>query len=218
MPDSLIVVFGASGHGKVVCDILRALKISVAGFVDSDPKFANREVMGLPVLGDENWFAEKAKTSTVSVALGMGDQRKRKAAAERCKDFGMEVITAVHPSAVVAPSAKLGAGTTVMAGAIINPDAEIGRGVIINTGAIIEHDVTIGDFSHVSPGAVTGGAARIGSLSHVGLGAIILPRVVVGSSVIIGAGSVVLHDVPDNVVAYGVPAKVQSKVATCVGS
>lgn len=218
MPDSFIVIFGASGHGKVVCDILRVLKISVAGFIDGDPKFAGREVMGLPVLGDEKWLTEKAKTSAVKVALGIGDQRNRKAAAERCKALGVELVTAAHPSAVVAASARVGAGTMVMAGAIINPDVEIGRGVIVNTGAIIEHDVAIGDYSHISPGAVTGGAARIGTLAHVGLGAIILPRVAIGDGVTIGAGSVVLHDVPDNVVAYGVPAKVQGKVPAGAGT
>jgi sugar O-acyltransferase (sialic acid O-acetyltransferase NeuD family) len=212
MTDSFTVVFGASGHGKVVCDILLALKISVAGFIDGDPKFAGREIMGLPVLGDEKWLAEKCRTGAVKVALGIGDQQNRKMVVDRCKALGAEVICATHPNAVIAPSARLGRGTVVTAGAIINPDADIGTGVIINTGAIIEHDVVVGEYSHVSPGAVTGGGARIGSLTHVGLGAIILPRVVVGDGVTIGAGSVVLHGVPDNVVAYGVPAKIQEKV------
>jgi|SRR5712671_1480553 len=212
MTDSFTVVFGASGHGKVVCDILRVLKISVAGFIDSNPKFAGCQVMSLPVLGDESWLAEKSKATTVKLALGIGNPQNRKAVAEKCRRLGVEVISATHPHAVIAASARLGQGTMVMAGAIINPDAEIGRGVIINTGAIIEHDVVIGDYAHISPGAVTGGAARIGSLTHLGLGAIVLPRVVVGDGAIIGAGSVVLHDLPDNVVAYGVPAKIQEKV------
>jgi sugar O-acyltransferase (sialic acid O-acetyltransferase NeuD family) len=212
MGDSFTVVYGASGHGKVVCDILLALKMPVAGFIDANPKFAGNKVLGLPVLGDETWLVEKSKIAVVKVALGIGDQQNRKVAAERCNQLGAELITASHPSAVIAASARLGVGTMVMAGAIINADAEIGKAVIINTGAVIEHDVVIGDYCHVSPGAVTGGGAHIGSLTHVGLGAIILPRVVLGDRVVIGAGSVVLHDVPDHVVAVGVPAKIREKI------
>ena len=211
MNSPIIVVFGASGHGKVVCDILRALKVPVAGFIDGNSRFAGREITGLPVFGDEAWLAERLRGSEVKVALGIGDQQNRKAVAEKCNAMGAEVISAAHPNAVVAPSARLGEGAMVMAGAIINPEADIGRGAIINTGAIIEHDVVIGDYSHISPGAVTGGAARVGSLTHIGLGAIVLPRVTIGNNVVIGAGAVVLHDVPDQVVAYGVPAEIRAK-------
>ena len=210
MTPPLIIVFGASGHGKVVCDILLASRISVNGFIDSNPELTGREVMGLPVMGTETWIADKLKGGSVKVALGIGNQQNRKAAAEKCQSMGAEIITAIHPRATIAASVRLGVGTVVMAGAIINPDAEIGRGVIINTGAVIEHDVVIGDFSHISPGAVTGGGAHIGSLTHIGMGSIILPRVSVGSGSVIGGGAVVLKDVPDQVIAYGVPAKVQA--------
>ncbi len=206
----LTVVFGASGHGKVVCDILLASNVPVHGFIDSNPDLTGREVMGLPVLGMESWIADSLKTGAVRIALGIGNQQARKVAAENCRSMGAEIITAIHPRAIIAASARLGEGSVVMAGAIVNPDAKIGRGVIINTGAIVEHDVVIGDYSHLSPGAVTGGGARIGSLTHIGLGALILPRVSVGCGSVIGAGAVVLKDVPDQVIAYGVPAKVQS--------
>jgi maltose O-acetyltransferase len=48
----------------------------------------------------------------------------------------------------------------------------------------------------------------IGANVWIGAGAIVCPGVTVGDDAIIGAGSVVTRDVPDGVVAAGVPARV----------
>jgi acetyltransferase-like isoleucine patch superfamily enzyme len=63
-----------------------------------------------------------------------------------------------------------------------------------------------------------GGAARVGSFSLLGLGAAVLPGVSVGSRSIIGAGSVVARDIPDDVVAMGVPARVSKRVFSKVSA
>lgn len=199
-----IYVYGAGGHGKVVADIMLASGATVVGFID-DTYTIGTIVLGLPVLGNGAWLIEQ--TCPKLVALGIGDNAARKKVAERCLAAGLELLVAVHSSAVVARSVQLGAGTVVMANAVINPDARLGLGVIVNSAAVVEHDVVIGDYSHISPQSAMGGEARIGLLSQLGIGATILPRVSVGSSVIIGAGAVVLHDVPDGHVVAGVPAR-----------
>lgn len=168
-------------------------------------------MLGLPVCGGGDWLRQEAasKNRLVVVALGIGENTVRQSVAERCLAWGLELLTLVHPAATVSRSARLGAGTVVMAGTCINPDALVGRGAIINTGAVVEHDTSVGDFAHVSPNATMGGAARLGALAHLGLGAVILPGVGVGDGCIVGAGAVVVRDVPDGVVAMGVPARVR---------
>lgn len=52
----------------------------------------------------------------------------------------------------------------------------------------------------------------IGDNCWIGGGATILPGVSIGSGCTIGAGSVVVHDIPDNSVAVGNPAKVVKKL------
>jgi len=47
----------------------------------------------------------------------------------------------------------------------------------------------------------------------IGSGATILANVVIGENAMVGAGSVVTHDVPDNAVVAGNPAKVLRTVA-----
>ncbi len=211
MKPVLNIVYGASGHGKVVCDILLASNIRLDGFVDDNRDLEGKKVMGFPVLGSDKWIAETLKTASVRIALGIGNQQNRKIVADRCQHMGAEISTLVHPRATVAASAQLGEGTVVMAGAVVNPDAKIGRGVIINTGAVVEHDVVVGDYAHLSPGVTTGGGVRIGSLTHIGLGATILPGISIGQRTVVGAGAVVVCDIPDDAIAFGVPAKLQSK-------
>ena len=48
----------------------------------------------------------------------------------------------------------------------------------------------------------------IGDNVMIGAGTVILPNVRIGSNVVIGAGSIVCKDIPDNVVAAGVPCRV----------
>lgn len=200
-------MYGASGHGKVVLDILFAAGLRADGLID-DGRAPGTVVLGLTVLGGADFLAAEARSGAVAVALGIGDNAVRKRVLERCRAAGASLVTAVHPRAVVAASASLGEGTVVMANAVINPDATVGAGAIINSGAIVEHDCVVGDFAHLSPNAALGGGARVGDLAHVGLCAAVLPLRSVGARSIVGAGGVVTRDLPEDVVAAGVPARV----------
>ncbi len=199
-----VVVFGASGHGKVVCEILTASGVVVLGFVDDEPSRTGTTLLGLPVLGTSAWLEGKQ----AEVALGVGDNLARERVVERIIRAGGTLRTAIHPHASVSPSAIVGDGTAVMARAVINADASLGRAVIVNTAAVIEHDVVVGDFAHVSPNATMGGGARLGRSSQLGIGGTMLPRVCVGDMTIVGGGAVVPRDLPANVIAMGVPARV----------
>lgn len=54
---------------------------------------------------------------------------------------------------------------------------------------------------------------HIGDDVWVGSNTVILPGVTIGNNVVIGAGSVVTKDIPDNVVAFGVPCKVIREIS-----
>jgi sugar O-acyltransferase (sialic acid O-acetyltransferase NeuD family) len=210
-----VFVYGASGHGKVVADILLACKDSrLAGFVDDRVELQSTSVLGLPVLGDGRWLQQEAGRMRIAVALGVGDNCARQRVAEKCLGWGLELVTLVHPTAIVSESAQLGPGTVVMAQAVVNPAAVTGSGVIVNTGAVVEHDVEIGEFAHVSPNAAMGGTSRLGKFSHLGIGAVVIQCVSIGVHTIVGAGAVVTRDIPDGVVAFGVPAQIHRTLET----
>ncbi|HEV2616283.1 MAG TPA: acetyltransferase [Candidatus Acidoferrales bacterium] len=209
MKSRRIFVYGAGGHGKVVADILISKKEKrFAGFLDDREELVGTKVMGYSVLGNGEWLNQKITQCPAAVVLGIGNNHNRRQLSEQLAKWGIQILTAIHPGAIVATSAELGAGTVVMAGAVVNANAKIGEGVIVNTGAVVEHDVDVGDYSHISPNASLGGAARIRELSHVGLGAVVLPGVTIDSESVIGAGAVVLQDLPAKIVAVGVPARI----------
>lgn len=56
------------------------------------------------------------------------------------------------------------------------------------------------------------GRIRIGTNVHIGTNAIIMPGVTIGNNCIIGCGAIVTHDIPDNSIAAGVPARVIENV------
>lgn len=199
-----LVVIGAGGHGKVVADILLAAGYEVAGFLD-DRLPVGLAVLGkLSVLGTLDWLGR----APCRVALGIGDNAIRARVADRVLGLGSSLFTAVHPRAVVAASALIGDGVAIMATAVINPCASIETGAIINTGVIVEHDCVVSAFAHISPNATLGGECHVGAYAHVGIAATMLPRTAVGARSLIGGGAVVVRDIPADVVAVGMPARV----------
>lgn len=188
-------LYGASGHGKVIRDILNAQGVRVDAFVDDNPQLS--QVDETPVRHHSEGL------SPMIVSIGVNEIRKRVAERLDCR-FGV----AIHPSAVVSPSAEIGEGTVVMPGAIINAGAVIGRHCIINTGASIDHECMVGDYCHVAPHASLCGQVRLGEGTLVGVGASIIPCVSVGEWSVIGAGAAVTQSLPAHCTAVGVPAKV----------
>jgi len=128
--------------------------------------------------------------------------------AEMVKARGFELATAIHPTASVSASASVGAGTVVRAQSAIGPETRIGANCIIGYGAMVSHDCMIEDRVHLSSGVNVAGCVTIGRATWVGMGATIIDPRSVGTNSMIGAGAVVTADVPDGVVAYGVPARV----------
>lgn len=205
-----IVIWGASGHAKVVLDILRLdHSIEVVGFLDSVNPVSNGQTFcGLPVLGGVDVLSALQANGVCKVAAGFGDCHGRLRMMSELESRGLELQSAIHPSAVIAGSAQLASGVVVCANAVVNPDAQIGRGTIINTAASIDHDCRIGDAVHIAPGVRLGGGVEIGSASLIGIGTTVRDHITVGSRTIVGAGSLVMKSLPSNIVAYGHPAQV----------
>ena len=197
---SIMYLFGASGHGKVIKDILNANGIKVEAFVDDNPNV--NECGGRLVLHDAMGL------SPMIVSIGVNRIRKMIVERLRANNSAIEFATAIHPSAVISPSAKIGEGTVVMAGAVVNADAVIGNHCIVNTGATVDHDCVVEDYCHVAPGANVSGGTHIGEGTWIGVGACVIQCLNIGKWSFIGAGSVVVKDVSDGVVAYGNPCKV----------
>ena len=188
-------LYGASGHAKVIMDILEANQIKIEGLIDDNPEV--NELLGYPV------FHQCNDLSPLIISIG-NNQIRKKIAEKLDVEFG----TAIHPSAIVSPKATVDVGSVVMQGAIIQSCAQIGKHCIINTGASVDHECIIGDYVHISPHATLCGNVHVGEGSWVAAGSVVLPGVKIGKWSVIGAGSVVAKDIPDRVLAVGNRCKV----------
>jgi UDP-perosamine 4-acetyltransferase len=206
-----LVCLGAGGHAKVV---LEALRTSFAGeivaLLDADRARHGQVIGGVTVAGDDGKLGDLAAAGVDAfiVTVGMvGNAAPRRKLFALGQASGLTPVSAIHATAIVSPSAVLGAGVAILAGAIVNTGATIGDNVIVNTGAIVEHDCRIGDHAHIATGARLSGDVTIGAGAHVGVGASIRQGVRVGDAAVVGAGAVVLEDVPAGTTVVGVPAR-----------
>jgi sugar O-acyltransferase (sialic acid O-acetyltransferase NeuD family) len=201
-----LLIYGASGHAKVVIDIVEQQGVyQIVGLLDDAPERQEREFFGYRVLGGQEILD---KHQRCSILIAVGDNEARKKLQERAKALGYTPVVATHPSARLARDVSIGPGTVIMAQVAINSGTVIGEGVIVNTGATIDHDCQIGDFAHISPGVNLAGNVTVGRLTQIGIGACAIPGVRIGERTLIGAGAAIVTDIPDGVVAVGVPARV----------
>lgn len=188
-----VVILGAGGHAHVVADVVSAEGNNVVAFLDDD--LSQNDSSG-PI-------DDYKKYSNCEFIIGIGDSIAR----QRLSKLNLQWHTAIHPSAVVSPSATLEEGTVVMPRAVVNARAKIGKHCIVNTGSIVEHDNVIEDFVHISVGAKLGGTVRIGKNTMIGIGSIIKNNISICGDVIIGAGATVVDNIDEKGTYVGTPAK-----------
>lgn len=200
--DKKVVIIGASGHGRVIADIVMKSGDQVLGFLDDDRELP-KQIAGIPVLGV---VADFEKYEDAYFVIGIGSAKIR----EKIAGFLKQRVlwyTAIHPAAILSVlDVEIGEGTVVMANAVINAGAKTGRHCIVNTGAIVEHDCVLEDFVHISPNAALAGTVTVGTRSWVGIGASVRNNLRIAKNCMIGAGSTVVKDIREPGIYVGTPA------------
>ena len=192
-------IYGASGHGKVIIDIVHSRMEQIHQILDDNPVITG--IYDYPVV--HKYTPEILRRKTI---VAIGNNRTRKKIVKRFPGPFHKGIS--HSNAVVDGTVELGEGTVIMANAAVNADTIIGTHCIINTGSVVEHDCVIENFVHISPGAVLAGGVKIGEGSHIGVGAVVIPGKEIGKWCTIGAGAVIIEDVPDFATVVGNPGKI----------
>ena len=213
MPERLLVI-GAGGHARSVIDIiLQNGDYEIVGCIDNSyPEMKFLPGMSeIPVVGNDDKLQEFYDQGVNRIFVALGNNRLRAKLYKKAMAIGFEPATVVSRYAVISPRAKIGTGTCVMAGAVVNVNCVIGEDCIINTNCSLDHDCKVGSHCHVAPGCAVSGTVSLGDYVQLGTGTNVIDGISVGEGTFIGAGAAVVKDMPENILAYGVPARFVKK-------
>jgi sugar O-acyltransferase (sialic acid O-acetyltransferase NeuD family) len=205
-----LVIYGMGGFGREVHQIVEDVNLekrvwNFLGFLDDDVRLRGGSAHGYPCLGGLEWLE---RHSRVAVVLSTGSPVTRWKLARRLRSVGHAAFaTLVHPRAWVGNRVSIGVGTIVHASVNVTTDVAIGSHVILNKACTVGHDVVIGDYVFVAPHALIG-CSEVGEGTYFGANSTAVNYRPVGSWSIVGAGAVVISELPSNVTAVGVPARI----------
>jgi UDP-perosamine 4-acetyltransferase len=202
-----VAIFGAGGLGRLVCDILlQTRQFRPLAMLDSDPAKHGRIVDGLPVLGGLEQLLTLRKNGVAAAIVAIGDGPARVCTAEQLRHQGMQLISAIHPLATIAPTARLGEHLIIGARAIVCAHAAVGNHSVLSAGAIVEHNDRLGTGVFLHPAVRLAGGVEVDDFVTVGIGACVIPYRRVGREARVHPGAVVIRDVLPGTTVGGVPA------------
>ncbi len=169
-----MLLIGAGGHAKVLCDALWAAGRTISAYVDRRPA---PWLEAKQIENDEMVLAFEAGDTFAIGFAGVAPEalETRYELFEKYRRKGLVAPPVVDPRAIVSPLSEILAGAQILAGAVVNSHARIGAAAIVNTRAVIEHDAKIGRGAHIAPGAIVLGGAEVGDFCMIGSGAVVLP-------------------------------------------
>ena len=202
----MISILGAGGFAREVFNIFIDLKRDdeVIGFLEENCQRKGEILNGKPI--DDLSVLKNLDRNNIKLVCGIGTPL-RKRLIEYSTSLGYKYDTIIHPSVIKSKWVTFGDGNIICAGNILTNQIIIGNYSILNLHCTIGHDAKIGNYTTISPGVHVSGKVSIGDECFIGTGAVIVEKVSIGKGSFIGAGAVVSKDIPENVLAVGIPAK-----------
>lgn len=203
-PKKRLVIIGAGGHATSIANIALACGYSIECFIDKHK--TSESLLGTRIAPD---IQNIKNPEDHHYAIGIGDNHARQKLYENLTAEKNNLIfpPLIHPSATISFFTEIGEGTVIMPNSCIGPNSKVGKFCIINTHASLDHDCLMGDYSSLAPSATTGGKVIIGERTAICIASTIKHGLEIGSDCVVGASSLALHNISNNTVSYGIPAK-----------
>lgn len=204
------IIIGAGTYGEVYLAYLQEAGVNVVGFLDDDPKYANQNVRGIPVLGPISKLDSLTQTDGIeAVYCPLGNNKLRVQFLTKARNLGYKTPNYIHPSVIISPNVSIGEGVYILLGTTIMPHTTIKDFVMISMGVHLAHHCVLDEGVFLSTGCNFGASIHAHKYAYCGISSTIMTGIhELGEDCLIGAGAVVIRDVPERAVMAGVPAKV----------
>jgi len=203
-----IIILGAGGLGRELYlwakDYFPKDQYKIKGFLDDNPKALNNYNVEVRVIGSINNYEVKENDRFI---IGTGNVEIKKKIVEKLKARSARFLTSIHPTAIVANTAKIGQGVIICPFVAVGDHAQLDDFVILNIYSSCGHDSKIGKYCILSPYAAVTGFSILEDEVFLGTHSTVIPGKKVGYRSKVSANSVVMRDVPSNKIVFGVPGK-----------
>lgn len=212
-----IVVVGAGGFGREVCDVLEKViqtgttDFEFYGILDDAPSEVNLDrckARHFSYLGIIDDFIAQNQPNVFGYVIGINSPAAKQSISAKFDNAGFAAVALVHPDAGIGSEVTLRPGAVVCSGAQLTTNIYVGAHAHININATVGHDTHIGDYVNINPLASISGDVVLGDSVTIGAAAFVLQGVSVGEKAFVGASACVTRDVEPRTTVVGVPAKV----------
>lgn len=208
MSKKTVAILGTGAAARYVAYILSYDRsVDIVGFVSQAGTICESHVYGKPVLGDDSILSDLPNRGINHAIIGIGNPQTRSRLAVECREKGINLANAIHPSAALSTAVQVGKGVVIEAGSVLSDNPTIADNVWIGLAAMVSHDTHIGANSSIGGRAAVGADVVIGEEVMVGMGSVIQSGRSVGKCAVIGSGANVIRDVEEYAVVVGNPAR-----------
>jgi len=210
MMDLLLFPFGGNAREALVAVLAQnetAPSWNVVGFIDDHKDKWDKQCCGIKVLGGRKVIDDFPSAQVLAVPGNPKNFRERK------KIIGLlqlpleRFATVIDPLARIAPDARIGKNSVLMANAVISSSVKIGDHCVILPNTVIAHDSVIGDYTLIGSNVTISGGCKIGLNCYIGSCTSIKENLNIGHGSFLGLASNVIREVSKNEMVAGNPAR-----------
>ncbi len=208
-----IIIIGGLGTSMVIADQVYDARqrynmdVEVIGLA-LDDRSKGDAICGYPILCDIKAVYEKYKQfDDVKLIYALHRPDRIRERTRLLYDLNIPVdkfCNFIHPSVLLAHTAKLGYGNVILANCIVNHGAVLGNFNTINSCTLIGHDTTVGNNNFFAAHVVTSSGITIGDMNFIGLNSAIHRSM--GSGNLVGQCSNCIKEIGDDATVFGNPA------------